>query len=156
MRESVAKRRRQLPPPGPAPINMLRRPGSAFLIQYVAAKTRVPVKVILGREQNARVVAARHDAMRTVFAHTELTSSQIGRAFNRHHATVLYAVGHVTRGSKSRVDREADRIRAQERVSSLNRRLQWKPPLIPAIPVIPAIFAESGLLLVSAAENGHM
>jgi hypothetical protein len=147
---------RRLPPPGPAPINMLRRPGSAFLIQYVAAKNRVPVKLILGQDRRARAVAVRHEAMRVVFAHTELTSSQIGRAFNRHHASVLYAVGHVTRGSKARVERVADRIKAAERLSSLDRRLQWKARVLPIVQSNLGNCPPNALNCVSASENGHI
>ena len=56
---------------------------------------RIPMNALLGFRRHKTLVRIRHDAMRRAYHQTGASTTMIGRAFNRDHTTVLYAVGRL-------------------------------------------------------------
>lgn len=64
------------------------------ILEIVAETSGFPVEEITGKRRTAALVKARHQAMRQIRAETNLSTSEIGRLFNRDHSTVIYACNH--------------------------------------------------------------
>ncbi len=58
----------------------------------VADRHRISLCEIRGSSRRAELVAARHEAMWRMKRELRLSSTQIGRYFNRDHTSVLHAV----------------------------------------------------------------
>ena len=61
-------------------------------IRDAALKAGCTPEIILGQRRDRRTAHARQDAMADAYATGRYSLPQIGRAFNRDHTTVLYAV----------------------------------------------------------------
>jgi hypothetical protein len=74
-----------------------RLPTLEQIARDVAARTGVPLALVRGRGRTARVVAARHEIWRRAHLEAGMTLEEIGRAFDRDHSTVSYAVTKLKR-----------------------------------------------------------
>lgn len=64
------------------------------IIAMVAERYSVPVDLLLSRRRHRKVDAARMDAIKAVhLAKPHLSTTQIGEIFDRHHTTILHALG---------------------------------------------------------------
>jgi hypothetical protein len=75
-----------------APLNMLQLCSSRFLLAYAALKHGVKEVDILGAAKPVEIVAARHDAIRLIYRHTQHSMPAVGKIFNRDHTTILHAI----------------------------------------------------------------
>jgi chromosomal replication initiation ATPase DnaA len=76
-----------------------RAPHIMSVIERVAREYHVPVSEILGRARTILIMRARRAAIRQVKKELPaLSSTQIGRIFNRDHTTILYALGQSAYG----------------------------------------------------------
>ncbi len=67
------------------------------IIKTVAEGYKIPLRLIYSSNRDRKVVRARYAAMRAVWIlKPNLSSTQIGKKFRRHHATVLYALNCLT------------------------------------------------------------
>ena len=63
----------------------------------VCAAYGIDLEDMLGFGREKQLVAARHEAMRRARTRLNASTTRLGRAFKRHHTTVLYALGLVTK-----------------------------------------------------------
>lgn len=74
------------------PEKMARR-----VIRAVAARRGVGVRDIAGPSRLPNIVSARHEAMRSVFRYCQpIKLKEMAFLFDRHHSTILYALGRLT------------------------------------------------------------
>ena len=67
------------------------------LIRQVAVEAGVHSHLIYADDRNGRVVKARYEAIRRIHtAFPMLSTSQIGKLFERDHSTICYALGQRT------------------------------------------------------------
>ncbi len=64
---------------------------------YVSRITGVSVEDIRGPKQSRKVARARHAAMFLAYRDLDVSTTQIGRVFNRDHTSVVYAIDSVKR-----------------------------------------------------------
>lgn len=63
------------------------------IIREIADKHQVPVEAIFGHSRAWGIVQVRKECIRAVHrARPDLTTTQLGRIFNRDHSTVIYAL----------------------------------------------------------------
>lgn len=88
----VGRRDQALASPEATPKRAQEAGAYAAIIGLAAARFRVDAAVILSRRHHKRVVRARYVAIYLVTRLTGDSFMRIGRAFGRHHATVIHAV----------------------------------------------------------------
>ena len=66
----------------------------------VAASHGLTVELLIGPRQTRRIVSAGKEAIGLVRIELGLSTVQIGRAFHRHHTTILYALGRVKKAPR--------------------------------------------------------
>lgn len=76
------------------------------IVRFTATELKVDVADIMSERKPARVVKARQTAMWLVRKVTDLSMTEIGKAFNRDHTTVLYAIRRTEARRKHKVWRE--------------------------------------------------
>lgn len=76
---------------------MTPRDQSMAIVRRVAREYLLPVDEVLGPSRTKRAVASRKEAMQRLVDERDMSSSQIGRLFNRDHTTVLHALGRLSR-----------------------------------------------------------
>ncbi len=86
-------------------------PPVARILERVAEDYGLQVEQLKGRSHVPHVVSARHVAMYLARRLGPRSFPQVGRAFNRHHSTVIYAVRQVEKNAGlrdyvERVERE--------------------------------------------------
>ncbi len=82
-----------LPPPAKSDIlDMYAAPGWRFLLRLASLRHQIPAKDILSDKRSREIVAARSEAMAMVYQHTQLSTTIVGKMFNRDHTTVLHAL----------------------------------------------------------------
>lgn len=91
-----------LPPPPivvrqGAPFNFISSPAARNIIVLVALRHGVSFDDILGPRRYREVMAARHEAIRLVFTHTQLATTTMERLFNRDHTTILSSLGRTNK-----------------------------------------------------------
>lgn len=70
-------------------------PSWILKIQHdVCARNRVRLSALVGPRRDRKLVLARYAAIRRAYA-LGASSPQIGRAFHRHHTTILHACGRI-------------------------------------------------------------
>jgi hypothetical protein len=72
--------------------NMLAPPSWRFILSLVALKHGVMQRDILGPSRDAKLVAARHEAMALIYQHTHASKPGVGRYFDRDRTTVRHAL----------------------------------------------------------------
>lgn len=81
------------------PVNLINIPSWKIIVKLVALKHGVSFDEIIGPSRFKEIVLARHEAMRLVRQHTDISAKRIGLLFGgRDHTSVLYALGR--RGPK--------------------------------------------------------
>ena len=72
------------------------------IIQQIAEKHGVTVEALKGRSRRGSIRAARKDAVRLIYKHTELSTPEIGELFNRDHTTIVHLLTYdnAERGEK--------------------------------------------------------
>lgn len=70
------------------------------LLREVAEAHGFEIDHLRGLNKTKRMVAARHDFCRRAYAEGRWSTVQIGRAINRDHTTVLYAVGALAKSRR--------------------------------------------------------
>jgi len=84
------------------PDEQLTTPRDAIrlIIAEEAARAGIAVEDLLGPLRRRKIVDARYAAMRRIHrAYPHKSYPEIGRLFGRHHATVMYALGVLSRTS---------------------------------------------------------
>lgn len=74
-----------------------KRPTAHQILARVSKRHGVGVKDIRGPIRMARIIAARHDAIREIHRLTDLSSVAIGRIVNKDHTTVLHVLRRTAR-----------------------------------------------------------
>lgn len=88
-----------------APVDMIGPTGLRFILAIVGAKHRLRPAQITEGGRDRPTYRARQEAIRLAYAHTRLSSSQLGTIFKRDHTTILYSLGHNMHSRSSRVER---------------------------------------------------
>jgi hypothetical protein len=73
-------------------VNMLAPPSWRFIVALVAMKYGVHPRDILGTDRHANVIGARHEAMVSVYQHTQGSMPSVARFFDRDHTTLIHAM----------------------------------------------------------------
>jgi hypothetical protein len=74
------------------PLNLLTPCHSRFLVRLVEAWRDLPPRTVAGPSKERHVVAARDEAIRLIFQHTQNSLPMIGHIVNRDHTTVLHSL----------------------------------------------------------------
>ena len=99
-------------------LHLASAPTIARIQRETCAEHGVTIEAMLGKRRDAKVVQARHEAVRRAYKETQISLNQIGRAFLRHHCTILYVIGRLNR---------------RARLDKINRTSESGPKLILAV-----------------------